>query len=87
MSRWSNRYIEPVPFNSQKYIEPGPFDLGAISYNPLGHAGDGEYGYRPIQHLELGCKGPYELSILVEGVTEEGTSGFEQQPTFTALAV
>lgn len=53
--------------------------VGAISYGPLGHPGDGEYDHRPIKHFELRCKySSNELLVLVEGITEEGVSGFEQ---------
>ena len=53
--------------------------VGAISYGPLGHPGDGEYDYRPIKCFELRCKySANELQVLVEGITEEGVSGFEQ---------
>lgn len=54
--------------------------VGAISYGPLGHPGDGEYDYRPIKHFELRCRySSEELLVLIEGVTEEGVSGFGQR--------
>lgn len=54
-------------------------DVGVILHGPLGHSADNENDRRPIERFDLECKySAGELVVLVEGKTEEGTSGFEQ---------
>ena len=53
--------------------------VGAYSYGPLGHPGDGEFDYRPIKQFDVRSRYTAEdLSVQIEGVTESGTSGFSQ---------
>jgi hypothetical protein len=51
-------------------------DVGAFTYGPLGHPGDNEHDYRPINCFVVSGKfTPTALSIKLEGVTLRGTSG------------
>ena len=54
-------------------------DLGAFTYGPLGHPGDGEYDYRPINSFVVSGKfTSSELSVKFEGITLSGRSGISE---------
>jgi hypothetical protein len=56
-------------------------NLGAFTYGPLGHPGDGEYDHRPVGNFIVKAKFTRkELFISFEGITDVGRSGFRDRP-------
>ena len=54
-------------------------DVGAFTYGPLGHPGDGEFDYRPLNSFVVSGKfTSTELSVKLEGITLTGRSGFSK---------